>query len=359
MPGDGKAYQPLPPCTTTGGRVGHTHNLLLLTATEFIATQAQDKVIGILGLLGDGLTMQRTSMLVQCKTVDEVYHATAVHLVDLGAAHVMIRCSGLNRRKSTHQIPSWVPDWSAQTNEFITPARIRRCDALFCAASHLKSKLYLEGHEAQHGLRKPLPAKLVVSGAVIDTIKFVSGIRDLQTVLASRAAAAVKSTSEENSASVIPDPKYDNTYIAFRNWHISARECLEHASASIASSLYDDNEDAFARTLIYNYLHPESLGPGIFSPITDVVQSYEELMVTLRANPTFHFSLSKYNAMETYFMQVLTCYQKHIFAVTEKGYMAMVPEIAHTGDTVSLFCGSPTLAILTDVTTVESGSRRS
>ena len=32
--------------------------------------------------------------------------------------------------------------------------------------------------------------------------------------------------------------------------------------------------------------------------------------------------------------------------------MAMVPEIAHTGDMVALFCGSPTLAILTDVTTV-------
>jgi hypothetical protein len=49
-------------------------------------------------------------------------------------------------------------------------------------------------------------------------------------------------------------------------------------------------------------------------------------------------------------MQALACYQTRSFVVTTKGYMAMVPETSVEGDTVALFCGSPTLVILRDVT---------
>jgi hypothetical protein len=313
-------------------------DILFNTATEYLATNPRDKVIGVLGLLGEGLTQERISLLAASRnTVDEVYHTTAVHLVDLGTAHAMIRCSGLNRRKSAQKIPSWVPDWSAQTTEFVTPARIRRNDDIFCAANHLKRQIYLEGHEAgQHNLNNSLPTKLIVSGAVIDKIKFVSHPR-------------VPLTVSVSSGDI---PKYDNSYVSFKNWHGSARECLEQASSTIAIGPYDDVEDAFARTLIFNNLCSTPKRQGNFTPITAVVQSYNDLITTLSSNDSSHFSPSKRNTLETYFLQALTCYQRYVFAVTEKGYMAMVPEMVAIDDTVALFCGNPTLVVLTDVVMV-------
>jgi hypothetical protein len=328
---------------------------LTQTVAEFVASNPRDKVIGILGLLGEGLTWHRTAVLAHPdNTVDQVYHYTAVHLVDLGAAHVMLRFAGLSRQKETKQIPSWAPDWSAQTTDFGTPATIRRFDNNFCAASHLKSQIYLEGRREagnQHSLSLPLPTKFIVSGAVIDTIRFVSRSNSSnKSFFSSTSSATSKSDGEHKSEPTSNNPEYSHSYTTFKNWYSSARSCLEQAWNSIASMPYDDVEEAFARTLIFNNLRDAKRHSGFFTPVHDVVKSHHELIATLKADQNFYFHLEKYSAMETYFMQALACYQTRSFVVTTKGYMAMVPETSVEGDTVALFCGSPTLVILRDVT---------
>ena len=328
-------------------------DFLTQTVTEFSTTDPRDKVIGILGLLGEGLTSQRTAMLAAPATVDEVYYNTAVHLVDLGAAHVMIRFAGLSRRKAAKQIPSWVPDWSAQTVYFGTPATIQRLDHIFCAAGHSKSQVYLEGRreaEQQHCLSEPLPTKLIVSGAVIDTIKFIGQSNSSSSrMFSSNVGSTSKSDTEQKSDLVANNPNYSHSYTTFKNWYSSARECLNQASNSIGSMPYDDLEEAFARTLIFNNLNDTKKHPGVFAPIQDVVKLHDELIATLKADQNFYFHLGNYIAVEHYFVQVLTCYETRSFVVTEKGYMAMVPKTSVKEDKVALFCGSPTLVVLRDV----------
>jgi hypothetical protein len=327
---------------------------LTQTATEFLTTCPRDKIIGILGLFEQGPTFQRTAVLADSNnTVDEVYHKTAVHLVDLGAAHVMIRFAGLSRQNVAKQIPSWVPDWSAQTTDFGTPAEIRRLDDTFCAASHLESQIYLEGrHEAQHqhSLSKPLPKTLIVSGAVIDSIKFISQFNSSDNkMFSSNTGSISKSNTEQNLGLILSAPKYSHSYTTFKSWYSSATACLQQASKSIASIQYDDAEEAFARTLIFNNVCDAKKYSGHLTPIQNVVESHDEVIAALKADQNFYFRSAKYNAMETYFTQALTCYQLRSFVVTEKGYMAMVPETTVEGDKVALFCGSPTLVILRDV----------
>jgi hypothetical protein len=204
---------------------------LLYHTSEFSATDPRDKVIGILGLVGKGLTSQRVLALANYhNTVDEVYHTTAVHLVDLGAAGFMIHFAGLHRRSLSKHMPSWVPDWTAQTQDFGVPPLFRHRPGAFRAASHLKAKIYIEGRDSERqSLSKPLPTKLVISGAIVDSIKFI-GI----------SGSCVKGPGKRN----------------FKEWYNSARLCIKQVSNSIDTpGPYADMEDAFCRTLILNDLH--------------------------------------------------------------------------------------------------------
>jgi hypothetical protein len=209
--------------------------------------------------------------------------------------------------------------------------------------------MYLEGRhevEQQQSLSKPLPTKLIVSGVVIDTIEFVSRPNGSHNAMFSSSVGATsKSNTEQKSGLYSNSPNYSHSYTVFKNWYSSARDCLKQSSSSIASMPYDDVEESFARTIIFNLGDPKT-NTGVFTPIQNVVKSHDELIAALKADQNFYFRLGKFNAMESYFLQALTCYQAHSFVVTEKGYMAMAPEIAVKGDMVAFFCGSPTLVIL-------------
>lgn len=78
------------------------------------ATDPRDKVIGILGIIRNGLTHDHTSYIAKYGLpVGEVYHRLAVHLVRRGEALNMLPHAGLQRRAAMQDVaamPSWAPD---------------------------------------------------------------------------------------------------------------------------------------------------------------------------------------------------------------------------------------------------------
>jgi hypothetical protein len=100
-----------------GRELEHTNPTLLQVMTRtrnFLVSDLRDKVIAVLGLFGD-----RTAKFeLDCTLMaEEIYTRFAKHLVELGEGIDMLSYAGTSRRNDVTAMPSWVPDWSAQSLE--------------------------------------------------------------------------------------------------------------------------------------------------------------------------------------------------------------------------------------------------
>jgi hypothetical protein len=189
----------------------------------------------------------------------------------------------------------------------------------------LKAKIYIEGRDSERqSLSKPLPTKLVISGAIVDSIKFI-GISGLC--------------------------RNQPGKVNFKEWHNSARLCIKQASNSIdIPGPYADMEDAFCRTLILNDLHDQPNRSKLdLMPIKAVVHTHDESMAAIVGDGFFNFAALRSTAAYTYTVKMLMCHEARRFGVTEGGYFALVPACVAQGDVVAMFCEVPILMILRDV----------
>jgi hypothetical protein len=79
-----------------------------------------------------------------------------------------------------------------------------------------------------------------------------------------------------------------------------------------------------------------------YTPITDPKTTRRDAIQELRSNPRWNEASVGHthrSAFATYIQQMTTCCRKRRFAVGEKGYMGLVPEMAVVGDPVFLISG--------------------
>ena len=133
----------------------------------------------------------------------------------------------------------------------------------------------------------------------------------------------------------------------FTAWHMAAQDLMAtKLSKDKSSSPYKDVANAFARTLLVDDLYTGGNAIWKSTPITDPIATHDAVLQSLLTDVE---SVSRMQARlvgrmdeaTTFQMQMLSACQHRRFAVTEKGYLALVPHCAQLGDRIALFLGAP------------------
>jgi len=316
---------------------------LLWTMREFDVSNPKDRIIATMGMLPP--PSEASFHFDYAWSFDKLYHRFAVWLV-WGARPLwgsyernrMLSHAGLERRvagsRENESLPSWAPDWRAQSIEqYAKPLySIRKVPYRAISRSRGSAMFPIpeDGTTEIHEARQ-----ILVSGRLLDTIV---GIAD-------GPAAAHKSEKD-----------------ALEEWHVNAFNLCETTAATSQGALtgtYPDWEDAFARTLLGNDLYSGTHAMPSYAPIASPTTTRREALTELRSNPRWMEASVGYaqrSAPATYLQQMTTVCRNRKFAVGEKGYMTLVPELAAVGDEVFLISGCAVPFLLRRRDAVEGGA---
>ena len=309
-----------------------TYLYIMILGRDFDASDPRDKITGLHGVVHEntyqGLPPFQPDYTIP---VDTLYHRFAIHLADRDMAQPMLNFAGLHRRGPALQstdAPSWVPDWTGQA--------VNR-------TSRVAATIRPEPYDASYG-RAP-GIKLASPGPEVDPdIMWAKGIHFDKII-------DLTDTLRPSEGEQAPD---ERDGVRFPSWYPQARTVLNGLERRDAQATvrYGDIRDAFIRTLLMNdtYTGGNAI-PGI-SPLLSLKETMGQLLKFF-AVPDDDFSQSPSDAssegdqstgvrdpLDTMKMQVLTACGYRKFAVTEKGYMGLVPHCAKVGDTLAVILGA-------------------
>ena len=215
----------------------------VLEATRnFDVTDPRDKVVSVLGMIGDLPTKLR-ALSNRSLNVAQFYHRTALYLLETPSLpHVFVH-AGLQRRIGLSEMPSWVPDWHADS-------RIINERPL----TTFRPTPFLAGG-------KPHNCVLLMFGDTIHPRELLSpGFCHHRIIRTSNAFDYAKPGSEGTRL-------FSQSCEA---WFNSARTCLEDSDAL----LYENIEEAFARTLLVDDLYTGTNAIRSMTAIEDIVATF-------------------------------------------------------------------------------------
>lgn len=292
---------------------GHKNSLYFIEQTrDFDASEPKDKIYGLLALLNDD---DRKGIGPYYQTVEQAYRRFAALQVYLGYTIAMLDMAGLQKQHQPHkrELPSWVPDWTAQYRSAKVISTIRPVP--YKATKSIPPRIELLGTAGSNGLK--------LKGLLIDRLV---------------------------SVTPFADPEPDTTFLDYHNrmranfdsWLNRPRSSRASFSSWLRSSrrsAYPDNEDAFARLLLMDDTYTGGNAIAMSSPINTPAQTYRETLERWRTGVA-KAGGRKMNAAETFQMQAETTCSKRSFAITEKGRIALVPHLAANDDVVVLIYGA-------------------
>ena len=301
----------------------------LILTREFHASDPRDKINAILPLADrrqiDGLFHFRADYTVPAKTL---YHRFAIYLVDTGCAQPMLNLAGLQRRAlDLNDVPTWVPDWTAQTRDIGSKhMAMIRPETYYATRTHPPAYRYAGPETLSE------PDVLIVKGCCVDTLAAVTHALDVD--------GTGRFQSRENSAQ------------DFLTWHNAAQVLINAETyRDRSATIYKVRTDAFIRTLLADDLYTGANAIHNLTPITDLAATHSAVMAAFAkiANGAEHYSYPKVTKMDqqaTFQMQVQAACRGHRFAITQEGYMGLVPHCARVGDQIALILGAPVPFVL-------------
>jgi hypothetical protein len=280
---------------------------LMDSMRDFEATDPRDKIYGVLSI------MQPEDRVIPdySLSVEEVYTKFATLRVHKGDGGRLLDKAGLQRRFPHATLPSWVPDWRAQTQVPRVVATIR---------------------------------EIPFSSSPIDDPRFgpVEESRTCQ-ILHTRAALV-----DTLSATIEPF-RGEHTDAEFLALVKQALELVLSGGPKMAN-VYPQPGEALSRTLLMDDLYLAGQNTILqFGEIKDpwkVVQTMlgdPKLFVDAGSNASMGRIT---NEMETFHMQALTATAQRRFAISEKGHFGLVPEAAQVGDQIFILAGASVPHIL-------------
>ncbi|KAL8786564.1 MAG: hypothetical protein Q9213_002701 [Squamulea squamosa] len=293
--------------------------IAVLRATRhFEVTDPRDKIMGVLGLIGD-IPHELRSLVDYTLSKAEIYHRAALYMLsNPSPAHVLAH-AGLQRQGGGTSMPSWVPDWypdDLHRNErplmFFRPETFDAGGTQFMFATKPDTDF---------------PAReLWIPGFCLHKIVAASqSYESLRTMMGST-----------NSLSLA----------VCLAWVDSARICLQSRGAMV----YDDIEDAVARTLIVNDLYDRRNATRYTTAIKNPKQTFRAAIARIEDARRSEVpevallevvSLQDNDQIQTYIMQMKAAMRDRRFALTDTGYMCLVPGCAELGDSVAILFGHP------------------
>ncbi|KAG8533932.1 uncharacterized protein KY384_001673 [Bacidia gigantensis] len=299
---------------------------------DFHASDPRDKIIAVLGLAYARPNMKEKTdeTLFQADytlSTESVYCNFAAHLAQYGYAAQIIDLAGMEgRAPELKELPSWVPDWAPrrEENNFIRFGRTENVS--YHATADSVSYMELSSRSDRNHQRV-----LGMEGDQIDIIAQVTPSFDPD-----------RNRSEHKSRTRV-----------LLEWHLGARALV--SSGITKNQLhpdYIDIDDAFARTIIANDLLDANFGdsdPSRPSPITNPKESYRLAIPSSVDDviPMGQRSLLmdsdedvRRSAVSTFYFQAIAACGCRRFAITQRGYMGLVPSLTQPGDTIALILGS-------------------
>ena len=285
------------------GKPNLTLSNVLRETQEFHVSDERDKVIGVLGLVKD--TNGELSALSDYRlTKPQIYHKAAVYLLRTEVPDLTMEYAGLQRRIGLSDMPSWVPEW--QDRGFRSPLSTHRQKSSKAGGKFSMQVWHEEGDA-------PYPPSISALGFCHHKI-----IK--QSVSLSECEEDGQKSYEENHC----------------RWFASAQDCLRSSNGLV----YDDLEDAFARTLLTD------------NPLIDAAEGFHIPSIQAAA-PSFRSPVLRLQGMLSARMRIfwkertdsnvfntMMNMKDRRFAITDTGYMCLIPECSEIGDVVAIFLGS-------------------
>ncbi|KAL8716473.1 MAG: hypothetical protein Q9225_006205 [Loekoesia sp. 1 TL-2023] len=308
---------------------------VLRATRHFKVTDPRDKIFAVLGLVGD-LSDELKSMVDYKLSTGVVYHRAALWMLQNPDPLQLLAHAGLQRQSGLFDIPSWVPDWySDDKDRNELPLMLFRPENFRAGG-----KLYM--FKIKDGTAPPSRE-----------LSFL-GFCHHRITLASNPYKYPKSIS---------DPTFSMSELCYA-WLDSARACLQGSSHLI----YDDIEDAFARTLLVNDLYNGVNALKISTAIENPKETFRAAIMRMEdarssEDPEGAFyklcTMSEKNdQVQTFIMQMTAAMRGRRFAITGTGYTCLVPACAEIGDAVAIFFGHPTpFTIRLEQGSEQSGNR--
>ena len=291
--------------------------LKVLRATRnFEVTDPRDKVVGVLGLLGD-LHPRLRAVSDRSLNTAQVYHRTALYLLETQSLPDVFAHAGLQRRVGRPDMPSWVPDWYADNN-----ALNERPLTIF------RPKPFLAGGRPQN----------CIVGRIGDPMY----ARELLSPGYCHHRIVRRSDAFDH-----PKPGFEGTRLLSQScfaWLKSARSCLKGSKPLV----YKNVEEAFARTLLVDDLYTGANAIRAMTAIQDVVRTFQAAVTLLEARDNGNQGSS--NSMrgttneqvQTFILQMMAASRGRRFAITDTGYMCLAPSCTEVGDAVAILFGFST-----------------
>ena len=289
---------------------------VLRATRNFEVTDPRDKVVGVLGIIGD-LPPGLKALSDRSLNTAQVYHRTALYLLDSPSLPDVFAHAGLQRRVGRPDMPSWVPDWYADTNELNErPLTIFR-PTPFLAGGRPQNCLVGKIEDSMY------PRELLSPGFCHHRI-----IR-------------------RSDAFDHPKPGSEGMRLLSQScfaWLKSARMCLEGSEPLV----YENIEEAFARTLLVDDLYTGANAIRAATAIEDVVRTFQAAITLLEgpgnvdqrsSNP---MQGTTNDQVQTFLLQMMAASRGRRFAITDTGYMCLAPSCTEVGDAVAILLGFPT-----------------
>ena len=289
---------------------------VLRATRNFEVTDPRDKVVGVLGIIGD-LPPRLKALSDRSLNTAQVYHRTALYLLETPSLPDVFAHAGLQRRVGQPDMPSWVPDWYADNNELNErPLTIFR-PTPFLAGGRPQNCLVGKIEDSMY------PRELLSPGFCHHKI-----IR-------------------KSDAFHHPKPGSEGTRLLSQScfaWLKSARMCLEGSEPLV----YGNIEEAFARTLLVDDLYTGANAIRAATAIENVVKTFQAA-ITLLEGPG-NMDQRSSNSMQgttndqvqTFLLQMMAASRGRRFAITNTGYMCLAPSCTEVGDAVAILLGFPT-----------------
>ena len=289
---------------------------VLRATRNFEVTDPRDKVVGVLGIIGD-LHPRLKGLSDRSLNTAQVYHRTALYLFETPSLPDVFAHAGLQRRVGRPDMPSWVPDWYADTNELNErPLTIFRPTP------------FLAGGRPQNCL----------VGKIGDTLY----PRELLSPGFCHHRIIRRSDAFDH-----PKPGSEQTRLLSQScfaWLKSARRCLEGSDDLV----YGNVEEAFARTLLVDDLYTGDNAIRASTAIENVVKTFQAATALLEAPSNVNQVSSNRmkgttnGQVQTFLLQMMAASRGRRFAITDTGYMCLAPSCAEIGDAVAILLGFAT-----------------
>ena len=288
---------------------------VLRATRNFEVTDPRDKVVGVLGVIGD-LPPPLKAVSDRSLNTPQVYHRTALYLLETPSLPDVFAHAGLQRRVGQPDMPSWVPDWYADNNGLNErPLTIFR-PTPFLAGGRPQNCLVGKIEDQTY------PRELLTPGFCHHRI-----IR-------------------RSDAFDHPKPGSEGTRLMSQScfaWLKSARMCLEGSKPLV----YANTEEAFARTLLVDDLYTGANAIRAATAIKDVVKTFQAAISLLEAGNLNQGSNKSMRGttgeqVQTFLLQMMAASRCRRFAITDTGYMCLAPSQTEIGDAVAILFGFPT-----------------